>query len=354
MQQKLIKRIGISVMFLGAFISGFCSMQQNDNPYKVSYQRAVVHVPVIYAKDLADETLAIGEKHLGSILAQALTQAGIETHIYSYEDMHGNKNFRQGFDIYLRTWMEFELPQYHSFFDEDKIGVLMETVPYELRFIEKADVVFTGSEKKNKSYRQQGINSYFLPQFTDFSRFYPDPKDELRYSVLYVANQWWDFPTRKAVAYAKETGIRLDVFGVNWDQELSGEYADWLKGKHIPNNELRHYYSSADIVLNDTREDMIEAGFISNRIYDATACKAFVISDYIPELEEIYGDAIPMYKNAEEFKALIEYYLAHPDERREKAEKAYRITRENFGVDKVIYNMAQVLKAEAQKKAEGK
>ena len=84
-------------------------------------------------------------------------------------------------------------------------------------------------------------------------------------------------------------------------------------------------------------------GFISNRIFDATACKAFVISDYMPEIEEIYGDSVPMYRNAREFKQLTEYYLAHPEERRKKAEQAYQITRERFAAEAVIGKMAKVL-----------
>ena len=89
---------------------------------------------------------------------------------------------------------------------------------------------------------------------------------------------------------------------------------------------------------------MIEAGFVSNRIFDATACKAFVISDYMPEIEEIYGDSVPMYRNEREFKALIDYYLAHPEERREKAERAYQITMARFTADKIIGQMAQIMK----------
>ena len=42
---------------------------------------------------------------------------------------------------------------------------------------------------------------------------------------------------------------------------------------------LNRYYSSAKIVLNDHWPDMRAHGFLSNRLYDALACGAFVISD---------------------------------------------------------------------------
>ena len=55
----------------------------------------------------------------------------------------------------------------------------------------------------------------------------------------------------------------------------------FVKGEGIPNHELARYYSSAAIVLNDHWDDMRAEGFISNRLYDALACGAFVISDHL-------------------------------------------------------------------------
>ena len=88
---------------------------------------------------------------------------------------------------------------------------------------------------------------------------------------------------------------------------------------------------------------MIEAGFISNRIFDASACGAFIISDYIKEIEEIYGDSIAMYKNEEEFVELVKYYLNNKDEREEKAKKAQEITIKRFGGQKVLGDMMKII-----------
>ena len=123
-----------------------------------------------------------------------------------------------------------------------------------------------------------------------------------------------------------------------------------VKGNQIDNDELKYYYSSADIVLNDTRGDMIEAGFISNRIFDVTACGGFLISDYIEGIEEIYGDAIPMYKTEEEFVELINYYLSHPEERKIKAQKAHEITMKNFGSKEIVSRMIEIMKGYALEK----
>ena len=61
---------------------------------------------------------------------------------------------------------------------------------------------------------------------------------------------------------------------------------------------------------------MVAEGFISNRLYDALACGAFVISDHLPELDAEFDDAVVSYADRAELGALIDRYLADPDERR--------------------------------------
>ena len=117
------------------------------------------------------------------------------------------------------------------------------------------------------------------------------------------------------------------MFGDGWQDKVDEKY---FKGSYIDNNELHKYYASAKIVLNDTRNDMKKAGFISNRVFDVTASGGFLISDYMSEVEKFYGDSIPMFKTKEELKHLIDYYLSHPNERKEKALKAQQITLSNF------------------------
>ena len=154
----------------------------------------------------------------------------------------------------------------------------------------------------------------------DFERFYQEKNDYYKNQVLYVGNAYKGM--RPAVEYAINSHIPISIYGNFWNKLIDQKY---IKGLYIDNNELHKYYSNADIVLNDTAPNMKKSGFISNRIYDVSACKGFIITDYMPEVEKIFGDAIPMYKNQQELKELVEYYLAHPEERKQKAQKAYDI-----------------------------
>jgi len=338
-----------AVVLLAGSISGYFSLADKQ-PYRLDYHKAVINILVAYREELDSPTLGIGEKYLAEDMAKEMAKYGVEAKVYTLEDSYANLNFNEGFEIYMRAYPELNNGNIHKSFDEDRVAVLFETIPYESGEVYNVDMVFTGSLKKHKEYLKEGIISHFLPQFTRFDKFYPAPRAEYKTKVLYVANQWPDMETRKTIRYALKTGVELDVYGKGWGDVLNGDKQNWWKKKQLPNEELKYYYSSADIVLNDTRDDMIKAGFISNRIFDVTACKGFLISDYIAEIEEIYGDSIPMYKTKEEFKELIDYYLAHPEERREKAERAYQITRERFGAEKVIKDMVQKMEAYRQER----
>lgn len=337
--------IGVCCLIAGVVGGFFLKQLMNKDAYTLDYKRIVLNLPISYSKSLSEPFYPLGEKYLAEDMAAAFQKLGMDARLYAIEDTYSNRDFRAGYEFYLRAFPELQLSSYHHYFDKDKISVLYETIPYKLDEVKNADVIFTGSLKKNRQYQKMGLNSFFIPQFTRLDKFYPAFDERVKSKVLFIGNRRGDLvkDMRKSIAYALENDIELTVYGSGWGDVFQGDKARFYAGQQIAADKLRLYYSSADIVLNDTRDDMIEAGFISNRIFDVTACGGFVISDYVPEIEEVYGDAVPMYKNSQEFKALIEYYLAHPLERREKALRAQKITMERFGAEVVMKQMLQIL-----------
>ena len=202
-----------------------------------------------------------------------------------------------------------------------------ERVPVEEmnRFHRVACASLTYAEKLKK----QGIACGFVPQFTDPAKFRPEFSEQLRVPLLFVGNSRGVF--RNGVKYALEQSLPLTVYGSDWER-----FGIKKAGNGIPNTELNKYYSSADIVLCDHWADMASNGFIANRIFDASACGVFVISDYSEEIERLYQGNVPMYRNASELKSLVEYYLNHPEERRRKAELAKETTLKNFTVQNAV------------------
>ena len=153
-----------------------------------------------------------------------------------------------------------------------------------------------------------------LHQATDPERFHPDPTGPA-HELLFVANT--RRVRRRIVDDLAGTTHDLAVYGRGWRPEFIDPR--FVKGDGIPNDQVGRYYSSAAIVLNDHWDDMRDEGFLSNRLYDALACGAFVISDHIIGIEAEFDDAVVTYVDRLDLARLIDRYLADPDERRQLA-----------------------------------
>jgi spore maturation protein CgeB len=80
-------------------------------------------------------------------------------------------------------------------------------------------------------------------------------------------------------------------------------------------------YSSAGVVLNDHWDDMRDQGYVSNRIYDALASGAVLLSDDVPGLRERFGDAIATYTTDDELRGQVERLLGDPEAARAAARR---------------------------------
>ncbi|HWT91331.1 MAG TPA: glycosyltransferase, partial [Solirubrobacterales bacterium] len=142
-----------------------------------------------------------------------------------------------------------------------------------------------------------------LEQATDPALFYPDPSPEYEHELVFVANS--RNVLRPIVRDLLPTERDLAIYGGGWDGLIDTRY---VVAEHVANQELRKVYSSAKVVLCDHWDDMREHGFVSNRIYDALACGATVISDAVPGLERFEG--VLTYETPKELARLVDEVLA--------------------------------------------
>jgi GT2 family glycosyltransferase/spore maturation protein CgeB/predicted nucleic acid-binding Zn-ribbon protein len=141
-----------------------------------------------------------------------------------------------------------------------------------------------------------------LEQATDPALFYRDPSPDYEHDLVYVANSRGVL--RPIVRDLLPTERDLAIYGANWDGLIDTRY---VVAEHVANEELRKVYSSAKVVLCDHWDDMREHGFVSNRIYDALACGASVISDPVPGLEAFEG--VLTYETPEQLAELVDEVL---------------------------------------------
>jgi spore maturation protein CgeB len=149
-----------------------------------------------------------------------------------------------------------------------------------------------------------------LEQATDPAVFFPEADPAHARELVFVGNS--RKVMRRVLADLLPTDRDLAVWGGDWDGLIDPRH---VVGTYLPNDAVRRAYSSAGIVLNDHWDDMRAHGFASNRLYDAVACGALVLSDRLEGLEERFGGAVVTYETRAELHELIEHFLANPAER---------------------------------------
>lgn len=154
-------------------------------------------------------------------------------------------------------------------------------------------------------------------QATEPRRFTPDAAGSDRTPLTVVANTRG--VRRASVDAAIEAGHRPRIHGLGWEGLVDPSL---LAGTYATFDRVPAVYASSDLVLNDHWETMRLWGFVSNRILDAAACGALVISDHLPEIGERFGDAVPTWRTPAELGALLDRFADDPDERRERAAAA--------------------------------
>ena len=100
--------------------------------------------------------------------------------------------------------------------------------------------------------------------------------------------------------------------------------------RSLDNAQLPDAYARADIVLNDHHEHMASLGFLSNRLFDAVAAGARVLSDRAKGLADVFGSSVVEFDSEDHLVEL----LATPADRlfpdgRQLREEGRRITREH-------------------------
>lgn len=155
-----------------------------------------------------------------------------------------------------------------------------------------------------------------LHQAADPVRFAPS-EDGPQRELIYVAN--WR-PGRRMLVDLLPVERDLQVFGRGWTADRLDQR--FFAGEHIPNEELGRWYGSSAIVLNDHWAGMRREGFISNRIYEAAATGALVISDDVVGLDDEFDGGVIWYADRDHLRALVERYLDDPPLRRATSERA--------------------------------
>lgn len=160
---------------------------------------------------------------------------------------------------------------------------------------------FIASNFHYKKLRQQKVNNIsLLHQCTDVDLFYPlNEVAKKEDALLFVGNSRNVY--RKSVKYAIELGLPIHIYGGGWKQFIPTKY---IKAEFVDNEELNDLYNQYNIVLNDHWQDMLDYGYASNRMFDALASGALLLSDQPKDTENLLED-VHYFSDKTSFKTTV-------------------------------------------------
>ena len=151
------------------------------------------------------------------------------------------------------------------------------------------DLVGVASSTHAHKIRRNHFGRVFpLLQCTDTTRFFLpidwQEQGRFRNGVVFVGNTRGQ--RRPAVLELAGVNPALRVWGRGWDK---AGVSNLVVAETIDNADIAEVYQNARIGLNDHWPDMVERGFINNRIFDALACGLPVLTDLHPAIAELFG-----------------------------------------------------------------
>ena len=116
----------------------------------------------------------------------------------------------------------------------------------------------------------------------------------------------------------------LTLYGMGWDEMDEATIQAANRGV-LPRYEIAQAYSSAVVVLASTIEAQRVEGMINNRIFEAMACGALVLSDHSEALEEISEDTILFYRDGKDVAKWLQWTQDNPEEALKMGERSRQL-----------------------------
>lgn len=116
------------------------------------------------------------------------------------------------------------------------------------------------------------------------------------------------------------THVRLAIWGSGWEDAEPAILRRFARGR-LPVRLGPAAHRSCRVFLSYHSQPHRQDDMPSGRLFDALACEAFVLSDHMPSLD-LFERHVVFTSGGEDLRSKLDYYLAHPDERRAKARGA--------------------------------
>lgn len=238
-----------------------------------------------------------GDTHFAAAFAEALQELGQEPVVFRHEAFNGPTAHLSDVVLSLRG-LSASTPQPGAV---NVLWVISHPELVDVREVQQYDVVAAASRKwAEEMGRRAGRHIHVVHQATNDRLFAPTALHDDGDDVLFVGGTRGQ-TTRKIVSDALEVGANLAVYGPDWNRCLPEGV---LRADYLANEDLSRAYGAAGIVLNDHWADMARNGFMNNRLFDAAASGARVVSDYVDGIDEFFHGLVRTYSSLDELAFL--------------------------------------------------
>ncbi|MEL7035959.1 MAG: tetratricopeptide repeat protein [Cyanobacteria bacterium J06592_8] len=277
-----------------------------------------------------------GDYHFAKAMKRAFERQGHSARIDILPEWENSQSYGDDVAIVIRGLSQYQPKSYQI----NLMWNISHPDQVSLEEYEQYDQVFVASYSYAEELQQKvKVPVQPLLQCTNPELFYPDDTENQEVGeILFVGNSRKVY--RKIVKDAVEAGLKVDVYGTNWENLLPSGY---LKGEHIPNELLRQYYSQCGVLLNDHWETMREKGFISNRLFDAAACGSMIVSDGVFGFETVFGENIHTYNSVQMLSTVVSNCLQQRSENIGKRLELAKNIRENHSFEKRVDEMLKAI-----------
>jgi len=262
-----------------------------------------------------DELQLWGDYHLAKAMAEELAKYGHTCEIHILPEWKDPNDSKRDIIIHLKGLSRYR-PRGGPI---NVMWLISHPEKISIRELNRYDAILVASKKFALELKKKVKTPvYTLLQFASTRVMYPDPDPDHSCELLFLGNSRNVY--RPIVRDLLPTQFDLHVWGSRWEGLIPRRY---IRGRYFPYEKARRLYSSASIVLNDHWDSMRKYGFINNRVFDALACKAFVLSDYCTDMDALFSGCLVSYEGRQDLHDKIETYINCPEKREDIARKGY-------------------------------
>lgn len=220
-----------------------------------------------------------------------------------------------------------------------KVAVLLSESPYdtssEFAYAAEADLCWTTERTALSALRLACPRTQYLPHAYDPQKHHPPEPGEAdddgavaAHDVVFVGS---GFQERIDLLSAVDwTGVDFGLYGAWRGVGPRHPLRKHLRGQEIDNAVAAALYRKAKVGLNLFRTSVGHAGrraarmpgaeSLNPRLLELAACGSFTVSEWRREVGDVFGGAVPVFRDAEGLQALLRFWL-RPEQAARRAER---------------------------------